>query len=100
MLPFGRRNDTRCKQARFMVEEPLLCGQPTTESGQGSVGTDDAVAGEDDADGIRAVGCSEGARGLRDAEGRRLPAVAGRGAERDTGQGSPGGEVEARALQV
>src|ERR1700736_1311962 len=100
MWPFGRRNDTRCEDACFMVEEPLLGGQPAAESSQRAVGSDDARAGEDDADRIRAVGGAEGARGLRDAERGLLLAIAGRGAERDTSQRPPGCELEARALQV
>src|ERR1700736_3324165 len=100
MWPFGRRNDTRCEDACFVVEEPLLGGQPTAESGQRSVGSDNPMTGEDDADGIRAVGSAEGARGLGDAERGRLLTIAGRGAERDTSQRPPGCELEARTLQV
>src|SRR5260370_24752247 len=99
MWPFGRRNDTRCdaptlpspangggsfgKDARFMIEEPLFGRQPATEPGQRTVGADDPVAGEHDADGIRAVRGAERSGRRRDAERGGLPAVAGRGAEGD-----------------
>src|ERR1700694_2292159 len=97
MWPFGRRNDSRCEDLRFMVEEPLLGGQPAAESRQGSVGTDDAMAGEDDTDGLRAGRGAQRASRRRDAERGRLPAIAGRGAEGDTSQRPQGCQLEARA---
>ncbi len=83
-----------------MVEQPLLYRKATAEAGQRTVGTDDAMAGEDDTDRIGPVGGAERTRRGRDAERRRLPAVARGGAERDLGQRPPRRQLEARPLKV
>src|SRR5579864_6270062 len=70
-----------------MREQPALPREPAAIAGQGAVGADDAVAGDDDADRVRAVRQAHGAHraGTTDlprerAIGERL--AAGDGAER------------------
>src|SRR5438132_1704865 len=99
MLP-RRRQDIRGEDARFVIEQPLFYRKPAAEAGQRTVRADDAMAGEDDADGIGPVRGAERARRGRNAERRCLPAVAGRGAEWNIGQRPPCRELEARSLQV
>src|SRR5436309_6543189 len=99
MLP-RRRQDIRGEDARFVIEQPLLYWKASAEAGERTVGTDDAMAGEDDADRIGPVGGAERARRGRDAERRRLPAVAGGGAEGDLGQRSPRRQLEACPLKI
>src|SRR2546425_6509195 len=98
--PLRRRQDIRGEDARFVVEQPLLRWQAAAEAGQRTVGANDAMAGEDDADGIGPVRSAERASRRGDAERRRLPSVAGRGAERDIGQRAPRRQLEARPLKI
>src|SRR5436309_12822296 len=99
MLP-RRRQDIRGEDARFVIEQPLLYWEAAAEAGERTVGTDDAMAGQDDADRIGPVGGAERARRGRDAEGRRLPAIAGGGAERELGQRRPRRQLEPRPVEI
>src|SRR5690606_14388588 len=78
----------------FVLEQPALAGEPAAETGQRTVRTDDAVAGDDDADGIRAVGEPDRAHGFRPPDGPRQSTVVRGRAGRDLPQRAPDGALE------
>src|ERR1700730_14507355 len=82
----------------FMFEEPLLAFHTAAVAGEGAVGSDDAVTGNDDSDGIGAVGETDGADwgGAADAAGEL--AVGGGGAERNLSQSLPYLTLKGRAV--
>src|SRR5258708_36848244 len=49
----------------FVAQQPALALQAAAEAGEGAVGADDAVAGDDDRDRVGAVGQPDRAHGLR-----------------------------------
>ena len=53
----------------FVVEEPLLAFEAAGVAGEGAVGADDAVAGDEDGDGIGGVGPGDGPQGRGAADG-------------------------------
>lgn len=70
-----------------MVEKPAFAFDAATVAGEGTVGADDAVAGQDDGDGIGSVGGADGANrgGMADLLGEFAigdGGTAGDGAER------------------
>ena len=48
----------------FVLEEPALFIQAGAVAAQGAIRTDDPVAGDDDGDGVAAVGLAHGPEGL------------------------------------
>ena len=64
----GREKSEETRGACFMIEKPALAFNATAVSGEGSVGADDAVAGDDDGDRIGSIGCADGANSVRMAD--------------------------------
>src|SRR3989442_15039161 len=72
-----------------MLEQPALAIEAPTEPGECSVDADDGWAGDDDGDGVPAVGGTHGAGGPQVAQPPRQLAVAQRRPVRDGAQGVP-----------
>ncbi len=75
--------------AAFVTEEPAFAFDAATVSGEGSVGADDAVAGNDDGDGVCSVSGADGADGSGAADFFGEFAVRGCGAAGNCAQGAP-----------
>src|SRR5438067_4416230 len=95
------RAGRRCgKYPRFVVEQPLLDRQPAAEAGQGTIGADDAMAGEHDTHWIRSIGGADGSGRGRNAESGRLASIGRSAPEWNLRQRAPGRDLETRALEV
>src|ERR1700680_5041910 len=70
-------------------EQPALAVDAAAIAGQGAVGTDDAVAGYDDADRVGAVGEADGPHRPRPADAPRELAIGNRRAAGDVAQRAP-----------
>jgi hypothetical protein len=81
----------------LVLEEPALSLQAASVSREGSVGTDDAVARDDDGDWIGAVGYAHGANGFWAIELRGELAIADGAADADAAQGCPNCPLEWRS---
>ena len=81
----------------FDSEEPTLEVETTGETAEGAVGADDAMAGDDDGDGVLSVGLSGGAKSSGAADFLGEPAIAAGLAVRDGEQALPDGLLEVRA---
>src|SRR6202011_1467805 len=100
MWPWRRRNDSSHQHLGFVVEQPLFGRKSAGESRERTIGPDDTVAGQDDANRVRAIRGAEGPSRGWDAERSGLLSVSGGAAERDAGQRSPGSDLESGALEV
>ena len=78
----------------FQREQSAFHGQAAAESANRAVAGDDAMARDDDGNGIRAAGRADRARGPGFADLLRDPAVGTRFAARDRRQGAPDGLLE------
>ena len=68
----GRRSRTRKPAGPSLVfDEPALAPQPAAVAGQRAVGSDDAMARDDDPDLVRAIGARHGPYRGRTADGGR-----------------------------
>ena len=84
----------------FQVQQPFLDRKPATETGQGSVGADDTVAGNNDGDRITTVCGTHGTHGLRPADVARELAVGPGLSVRDLSQCPPDGALELGAFRT
>src|SRR5215472_5192950 len=80
-----------------MLEQPALAREAAAISRERAVGADDAMARDDDADGIAAIGAADGANGAGTAEARSERAIAQRRARRDGGEPGPDAPLKRRA---
>lgn len=83
----------------FEFEEVVFQAFAEGEAGEGAVGADDAVAGDDDAGGIGGVGAADGASGGRRAELGGELAVGARFAEGNREEGGPDALLERSAVK-
>jgi hypothetical protein len=61
--PCGRMHSEQHPAHTLMVQQPALPIKPTAVAGQAAVAADDAVAGQDEGDGVCAVRGAHGAHG-------------------------------------
>src|SRR6516165_8470819 len=73
----------------FVVEEPALAVETAAVAGQRTIRANDAVAGDDDRDGVGAVGEAYSADGRRTTDVLRDFAVRSRGAAWDSAERAP-----------
>src|SRR5690349_24529723 len=73
----------------FEIQKPAFLGQPAAVPGQLAVAADDAVAGDDDGDGVRTVCQADCTRRGWVSETARQFSIRGRLAERNRQQGIP-----------
>lgn len=85
--------------APLVLQQPALAPQATAIAGQGTVRTDDAVAGNHDGDLVGSVGAGHGAHRRRRADGPGQPGVALRAAARYLAQRLPDRAGEGRGVQ-
>jgi len=66
------RKSEQARWALFVIEEPAFSFESSAIASERTICADYAVAGNDDGDGVVAVGCSDGSdrRGVTDAEGQ------------------------------
>src|SRR2546426_10442660 len=84
----------------LVLEQPALAVQAAAEAGQLAARADHAVAGDDDRDGVLAVGRTDRARGADVAEATSQLAVAHRRAVGDGAQGAPDAPLKRRTRRV
>jgi hypothetical protein len=72
-----------------VVEQPSLARKAAAEAGQGAVGADPAMTGDDEGGGFRAIGCADGTARSLTPELRGELAVADRRAGGNGAQGAP-----------
>ena len=87
------------KASLFEIEQLSLHGEPTAEPDQPAVAADDAVAGDDDGDGVGAVGGPHGADRGGPADGLRQLPVAPRLAVGDALERGPHLPLERGAVR-
>ena len=80
-------------------EEPLLAVHSAAVAGEGTVGADDAMAGNDDGDGVAAVCAADGAAGGGIADAAGLLGIAAGLAEGDGLEVFPGAGFEIGSLE-
>src|ERR1700686_4050352 len=95
--PDLRRRQRPDAGGALMLEQPALALDAAAIAGQRAVGTDDAVAGYDDADRVGAVGEADGPHRPRPADTPRELAIGDRRAARDVAQRAPHRALERRA---
>jgi len=83
----------------FDLQQPAFQRQAAAESADGAVAGDNAMARDDDRNGVCATGRSDRARGFGLADFLRHPAVGTRFAARDRLQGPPDGLLESCACR-
>src|SRR5690349_9482295 len=81
----------------LVIEQPPLALEAARVTRETSVGADDAVAGDDDRDGIFVVGHTDGARRARPPDPRRELAVRGGGPDGDRAESAPHELLEGRS---
>lgn len=84
----------------FEVEEILFAPQSAAVSTEGSVASDDAVAGDEDGDGVFAVGAAHGALGAGATDATGKLGIRSSGSAGDVPEGVPDAELEIRAAHV
>lgn len=83
-----------------MRQEPLFAVQPTAVSDELAARSDDAVTGNDETDGVRPVGGTDGANGARIACGAGELAVGNGRARRHLAELRPDGPLKRRAAGI
>ncbi len=83
----------------FQVEKAALEVLAEGKAGEGAVGADDAMAGNDHAGGVGGIGAADGASGEGRSQLRGELAVGARFTERNSAEGGPDAELEGRAGQ-
>ena len=76
-------------QLPFVIEEPALALDAAAIAGEGAVGPDHAMTGDDHADGVGAVGQADSANGAGPADARGKLRVGDCGPARDLAEGAP-----------
>lgn len=78
-----------CGFDSFVLKEPALAMQASSVASKRAIGADDAMAGDDDADGVGAIGQAHGADGGGLADPAGQLGVADGGAARNTAEDAP-----------